>query len=394
MFYKDAGGVHMKSRKLVSILKARLAEDKPLIQVLLGPRQVGKTTAVKEVLGNGFYETADYPVPLNFSHIQLWWEKAKGSKDKLLAIDEVQKIPGWSEIIKKLWDGDPSLKVILTGSSSLLVEKGLKETLAGRYEIIRAEHWNYDEARDVFSQTVKSFVEFGCYPGSMRFLHELTRWGEYVRDSIIEPVLGRDLLQLHPVDNPALLRQVFGVAASLPAQIVSLQKIQGQLQTKGSLPTISSYLKLLADAYLVTGVEKYYASDFRARQSSPKLFVHDNALIRSLRRPIGQALSPVEWGHYFENAVGARFIESGWETYYWSERDKEVDLVVIGPKGEKWALEVKSQAIQASELSSLKHFCEKHPGFEPHLVSMVDQKIEGIKCLSAHEVLRLSRNPE
>lgn len=382
----------MKSRNLVNILKSRLAEDKPLIQVLLGPRQVGKTTAVKTIVGNGFYETADYPIPLNFSHIELWWEKAKESADKLLAIDEIQKIPGWSEIIKKLWDNDPSLRVILTGSSSLLVEKGLKETLAGRYEIIRAEHWNHDEAQDVFSQSVRSFVEFGCYPGSMRFLNDVSRWGDYVRDSIIEPVLGRDLLQLHPVDNPALLRQVFGVATTLPAQIVSLQKIQGQLQTKGSLPTISSYLKLLADAFLVTGVEKYYSSGFKAQQSSPKLFVHDNALIRSLRRPIEADLSPVEWGRYFENAVGARFIESGWETYYWSDRDKEVDLVVLGPQGQKWALEVKSQVVQASELKGLKHFCEKHPEFEPTLVSMVDQKIEGLRCLSARDVLRLSRN--
>lgn len=206
-------------RYLFKVLEKRVVEKSPLIQVVLGPRQIGKTTAVKQLVEKyqGFYETADFPVSLSFDEIDQWWSQAKLTEGKLLVLDEVQKILSWSEVVKRLWDKEEGLKVVLTGSSSLLMEKGLKETLAGRYEVIRAEHWNYGETQEIFEMTLAEYVEFGCYPGSNRFLKDTSRWGEYIRDSIIEPVIGPDLLQMHPVDNPALLRQIFGVAASLPA---------------------------------------------------------------------------------------------------------------------------------------------------------------------------------
>lgn len=369
-----------------------MAEKKPLIQVVVGPRQVGKTTALIAALcDRGFYATADYPTPQPFTVIEEWWNEAMKKPDRILAIDEVQKITGWSEIIKGLWDrSGRKLKVVLTGSSALLVEKGLKETLAGRFELIRAEHWNYREAKGVFDLSLKDFVESGCYPGAVPLLDDIGRWGEYIRDAIVEPALGRDLLQLHPVDQPALLRQVFGVAVFLPCQIVSLQKLQGQLQGKGTLPTLQHYLQLLADAFLITGVEKHSERSFRSKKSSPKLIVHDNGLIRAFQRPI-QRLSPEDFGHFFENAVGARFIESGWKTSYWKERDLEVDFIVLGPGGEKWAVEVKSTDTTKAELKGLMVFCERHPGFEPCLISFVGQEIDGIKSLPAEKILSLER---
>jgi hypothetical protein len=372
-----------------------MEEEHPLIQVVVGPRQVGKTTALQGALaGRGLYVSADYPTPTPVQRIGEWWARAAGHPDGILAIDEIQKVPGWSEEIKRLWDAEPgSLKVILTGSSSLLMERGLGESLTGRFELLRAEHWNLQEAREYFGQSPAEFVEFGCYPGAARFLDDLERWGAYVRDAIIEPTLGRDLVQLHPVENPALLRQVLGVALSLPAQVVSLQKIQGQLQDSGAIATISHYLNLLSQAFLVSDLQRFTPQPFRSRRSSPKLIVHDNALLRSFERPIGAPLPPDRFGRYLENSVGARLIESGWETYYWKDRHLEVDFVTLGPGGERWALEVKHRAPGAQELKGLLRFCESFGDFTPCVASFEETAIPGVRWIPVEDILRLSRYP-
>lgn len=382
-----------KERALVDTLRKRLNEKSPLIQVVIGPRQVGKTTALKAALEKrGVFENADSPTPLSHVVIEEWWARAAKSTHKILAIDEVQKIPGWTEVLKKLWDAQPKkLKVIVTGSSALLVEKGLKETLAGRFELIRAEHWNFEEAHRIFGMTDRDFVEFGAYPGAMPLIEDKERWSAYIRDSIVEPAIGRDLLQLHPVDNPALLRHVFGLAMGLPGEVISLQKLQGQLQTKGAIATIQNYLRLLSDSFLVSGVEKYSDSPLRVKKSSPKIIVHDNALMRAFMRPVGQKLNSEKFGRYFENSVGARFVEACWSTYYWKDRDVEVDFVVLGPNGEKWAVEVKTSKTTLDELKGLRSFCQHHPEFEPCLVSWIDQKVEGIRTLDRHEILSLKQ---
>ena len=382
-----------KIRGLAEVIRARIDEKRPLIQVVLGPRQVGKTTALQTALNQrGFYASADYPTPLPYTVLEEWWQKALTHPDKILAIDEIQKIPGWSEVLKKLWDrSDRILKVVVTGSSALLVEKGLKETLAGRFELIRAEHWNFAEARDIFGLSLESFIDFGCYPGSVSLMYNPERWSQYVRDSIVEPALGRDILQLHPVDRPALLRQIFGVAVSLPCQIVSLQKLQGQLQGKGALTTLQHYLRLLSDAYLVSSVEKYHTSPFRSKKSSPKLLIHDNGLIRAFRRPVSDTLTPEERGRYFENAVGARFLEAGWNIFYWKERELEVDFVVLSPEGKKMAVEVKTSETTLKELAGLLKFCQVHPDFEPCLLSLQGQHFQNITSLSWNEILSLHR---
>lgn len=378
-------------RSFYHTLRARLKEDKPLMQVVVGPRQVGKTTAIKQLFeSGGVYESADSPTPFEANIVIEWWQKALAHPSRCLAIDEVQKIRSWSEIIKKLWDQNPfALKVILTGSSALLIEKGLSETLAGRYELIRANHWSLAEAALAFSCTQKQYLEFGCYPGSMHLLHDITRWGTYIRDSIIEPAIGRDILSLHPVNNPSLLRQLFAVACGMPTAVISLQKLCGQLQDRGSIATIQHYLLLLSQGFLVTSVEKYSSNMLRAKKSSPKLIVHDNALLRAFERPIEASLTLDRMGYYFENNVGARFIEAGWDVWYWKERDLEVDFVVHGPKGEKYAIEVKSATTTLKELAGLKKFCKENPEFTPCLVSGVDQEIEGITALNAAWILSL-----
>lgn len=381
-----------KKRNLYRIIKKRISEKQPLVQVIIGPRQVGKTTALKQAIGsNALYLSADGPIPPSYRDIENWWKKTTTSKHKVLAIDEVQKIPDWSEIIKKLWDNDQSIKVILTGSSSILMEKGFTESLAGRYELIQAEHWNFFETRKIFGLSLYEYISFGCYPGSIRFLDNKIRWSDFIKNSIIEPVISKDLLQLSPVKSPALLRQLFLVACAYPAQIISLTKLLGELNEKGSVPTLKNYMKLLSDSFLVSTIEKYSTRKLRTKVSIPKIIVHDNSLIRSFEKPVGQKLSAKRFGRYFENSIAARFIEAGYETYYWKERSIEVDLVIIGPENQKWAIEVKSTKTNLKSLSGLFYFCKKFPEFTPKLISLENQKIDGIETIPILEVLELYR---
>ena len=381
-------------RDIQKTLTRRLQETAPLLQVLVGPRQVGKTTAIIGAMaGHGVYQSADSPVPLRSSVLEQWWQQALDHPDRILAVDEIQKIPDWADALKKLWDTRPGLKAVVSGSAALLVEKGLHESLAGRFELIRAEHWGLDEAAAAFGTTLEQFVEFGAYPGAARFLNDVERWASYVRESIVEPILGRDLLQLHPVDRPAVLRQVFGVAISLPAQLVSLQKIQGELQNaKGTLPTISNYLRLLGDAFIVSAIRKYSPHQHHSRSSIPKLIVHDNALLRAFERPVTGRLAGSRLGCYFENAIGSRFVEAGWETWYWKDRDLEVDYVVLGPSGENWAIEAKSGEVGERDLRGLFAFCRKYPTFEPCVVRQHQGKpLHGVRELDVRQLLSLHR---
>ena len=383
----------MKNRALVETLSGRLAEKSPLIQVLIGPRQVGKTTALKEVLKEkGLYKTADYPTPLSSEILIDWWKEAEATQSRILAVDEIQKIVNWSDTVKYLWDRSENVKLILTGSSSLQVEKGLTETLAGRFELLRAEHWNLAEAKEILNMDAEQFIEFGCYPGGVSFLKDISRWASFIRDSIVEPAIGRDLMQIHPIENPALLRQIFGVAVSQPAQLVSLQKLQGSLQEKGTVPTIGNYLRLLSEAFLVTGIQKYSSAQIRVRKSIPKLIVHDNALCRAFEKPVREAISGERFGRYFENSIGARFIEAGWDTYYWKHRNLEVDFVVHGPENQKWAIEVKTGKTRKSELKGLLEFCKLNTDFSPCLISLSNQRIDGIETIAYDQILSLSRN--
>lgn len=357
-------------RPQVEELVDRLAEPRRFLQVVSGPRQVGKTTAARQAAreaaqrsGRPFrYASADQPTLRATSWIDQQWEAARvlaarpapSSPDHagaLLVLDEVQKVEGWSEAVKRLWDEDTRsglpLRVLILGSAPLLVGRGLTESLAGRFEIVRFPHWSYPEMREAFGFSLDEFLCFGGYPGAAVLRRRPERWAAYLRDAIVEPVLSRDVLLLTRVDKPALLRRLLRLGCEFSGQIVSYTEMLGQLQDAGNTTTLAHYLDLLSGAGLLTGLQKYAGNALRRRGSSPKLQVLNTALMTApaATTPRRLAADPEFRGRLVESAVGAHLVAAAatgaLEVFYWRERGREVDFVVR--RGDSLtAIEVKS----------------------------------------------------
>ncbi len=345
-------------RGIFDLLASRLRESPSRLQVVSGPRQVGKTTVVRQVLeaseAPSHYASADDPALRDAAWLEAQWEEGRrlaGDAGRaILAIDEIQKVNGWAETVKRLWDEDRKvelpLQVVLLGSAALLVQHGLSESLTGRFELIRAPHWSFAEMRDAFGFDLDRFVYFGGYPGAAEFVDDEQRWAAYVLDSVVETTISRDLLLLTRIDKPALLRSLFRLVCDYSSQIVSYQKLTGQLQDAGNTTTIAHYLDLLAAAGLAVGLEKYARGKVRQRRSTPKLLALNTALVSAISgRTFEESRSdPAHWGRLIETTVGAHLWatrDPRAEVLYWRDRGKEVDFVV--QRGERLtAIEVKS----------------------------------------------------
>jgi len=345
-------------RAVVTEILHRLSGPPELIQIVVGPRQVGKTTAARQVAGRWAgpvrYAAADMLAGVGAGWIETQWHMARRAAVNgpvLLVLDEVQKVAGWSEIVKALWDEDRAtgnaVKVLLLGSSALLLARGTSESLAGRFFLHRCLHWSFPECREAFGWGLDDWLFFGGYPGAAPLIGEVEAWRAYVNDSLIETVLARDVLAMHSVAKPALLRQLFLLAARYPAHILSYNKMLGQLQDAGNTTTLAHYLRLLETAFLASGLERFSPAKPRRRGSSPKLVLWNNALVTALSlRDFEQSRSdPVWWRRLVENAVGAHLLNHlqgvSYDVAYWRERSNEVDFVVLSA-GQPWAIEVKS----------------------------------------------------
>jgi uncharacterized protein len=349
-------------RSLFSILRKRMGEPRRFLQVLAGPRQAGKTTLARQLAEElaipSHYATADEPTLQDRAWVNQQWDIARaltrnreGNHLALLIIDEVQKVQGWSETVKRLWDEDTAtgvpLLVLLSGSSPLLMQRGLTESLAGRFEIIPVPHWSYAEMREAFGWSFDQYVYFGGYPGAAPLIAEEQRWRQYVVDSLIETTVSRDILLMTRVDKPALLRRLFLLACEYSGQVLSYQKMLGQLQEAGNTITLAHYLDLLKGAGLVAGLAKYSGQKVRQRGSSPKLQVLNTALMSALAHTSYAHIytDRNRWGRLVESAVGAHLLNSaigtGIEVHYWLDRSREVDFVLVAGDAVV-AIEVKS----------------------------------------------------
>jgi len=368
------------------VLVDRLREPAPgRIQLLTGPRQVGKTTLLLDLAAQfgdrAVYAAGDEPDAALPGFWERRWAEAEARAKQgtaVLLLDEVHHLSDWAGRLKGEWDRARrrhiNIHVVATGSSALRVATGSRESLAGRFERLTLSHWPAIALADAFHlsprEAAHDLVRFGSYPGAVEFQRDFARWRAYVRDAIIGPAIGRDVLALGVVRRPALLRQVFAIAAALPAQIVSLQKMLGQLQDSGALETVAHYLALLQDAYLIAPIEKHSPQIHRRRASPPKLVVLNNALL-SASHPNGApdpAREPERFGVWVENACLAFAINQGQQVLYWREQPLETDAVCDGSWG-KLAVEVKTGRFDVQALRGLLEFCRRNPAFKPLVIT-------------------------
>ena len=379
-------GHHWRS-PYADILTDRLSEPRRFIQMVSGPRQVGKTTMALQsaelCAPPNHYATADDPSFRGQSWIEQQWNVGRDlarndpERGATLILDEIQKVEGWSEVGKRLWDEDTfsgcPLRVVLLGSTPLLAQKGLTESLAGRFEMLRVPHWSFGEMRDAFGWDLESYILFGGYPGTVGLSDDPQRLMDYVRDAIVEPTVSRDILSLTDVRRPALLRRLFELSCVYCANVLSYNKMLGQLQDAGNSTTLAHYLELLADAGMVRGLQKYNRSG-RRRASSPKLQPLNTGLVTATVRYnlVSWLQEPSLWGTLVECAVGAHLANWAFSTnqgniHYWRSRDSEVDFVV---STKEWllAIEVKSGPTRPRHSRGLQRFRGEHPDAVPLLV--------------------------
>ena len=358
----------------------RINEPRSKIQVITGPRQVGKTTLIGQVLEECDipYESFNSDDVVNSSGdwISQIWEaqrlkmQANGEAKRLLVIDEVQKVANWSEVVKAEWDRDTrekrELVVFLLGSSRMLIKKGLTESLAGRFELIRLSHWSYKEMHDCFGWDISQYIYFGGYPGAAQLVSNEPRWRAYVKDSLIEPAISRDILMDTKVTKPQLLRQLFELGCGYSGELLSLTKVAAQLQDAGNVTTLAGYLHHLDECGLLCGLQKYAEDNARKYNSIPKFQVYNNALRNAYAEEnYAEAISdPKAWGRYAESAVGAYIVSQAaihdYSVYYWREKNEEVDFVLLR-RHKKIAIEVKSG--RRTRNKGLSIFKQK---FSPH----------------------------
>lgn len=342
-------------------LLARINEPRSKMQVIVGPRQVGKSTLISQVLEEYALPfdsySADDVIGTSADWLTQIWESqrmkmdVRGETKRLLVIDEIQKIKNWSETVKAEWDRDTrekrALTVVLLGSSRMLIEKGLTESLAGRFELIRLSHWTYPEMRDCFGWSLRQYVYFGGYPGAAQYINNEPRWRNYIKDSLIEPSITKDVLMDTKIMKPQLLRQLFEIGSSYSGELLSLTKVAAQLQDAGNVTTLAGYLHLLDECGLLCGLQKFAEDDARKYNSVPKFQVHNNA-IRNVYTDDGfQEVieDPKLWGRYVESAIGAHLVSQApiydYKVYYWRDKKDEVDFV-LARRNKKIAIEIKS----------------------------------------------------
>ena len=378
-------------RAIVSTIVKRIKEPRSFIQIVVGPRQTGKTTAVVQALEHIslphiFAEATKGESGRDWLCAQ--WSQARNvfaatREPVILVIDEIQFVSRWQAIVKTLWDEDTrqgtEVRAVLTGSSATLIHDGLNESLMGRFELIHSTHWSYAECREAFGYTLDEYLYFGGYPGAAQLRFDESRWLKYVRAAIVEPSIANDVLQIADVRRPELMRRLFEVGASYSGQEISYRKLLGQLDDRGNTATVAHYLGLLSQAGLMSGLSKYDPKMLREKASSPRIMVHDTALMVAAhgRRRSRLLVEPDLRGRLVESAIGASLInratEEGFAVHWWREGGDEVDFVIADQEAVT-AIEVKSGRVKPTK--GMSRFIAENPHARMLTVGSADCSVE------------------
>lgn len=383
-----------------------MREKRRFIQVIMGPRQIGKSTLMKQVVNALDIPFVFYPadaVPATqLSWISDCWNAARakmrveGLGELILVIDEIQKITGWSEVVKKEWDADTfydvNLKVILLGSSRVMLDKGLADSLEGRFERIILSHWSFAEMRDAFGFTLDQFIYYGAYPGAAELIGDEDRWRDYITGSIVDATINKDILVNEKIAKPALLRQTFELSAAYSGMELSYNKMIGKLQDAGNTTTLAGYLNLLSQAGLVCALNKYAVDLARKKNSVPKHQVYNNALKNIYcEKPFADAVQDrAIWGRLFESAIGAHIMSyayaGDYKVYYWRTKPGcEVDYV-LEKKGRVITIEVKSNCDPGN--NGLSEFKVQYKPFLALVVGDGGMKAEDFLSINPADLFR------
>ncbi len=375
----------MYKRKQFYELENRMKENRSFIQVISGARQVGKSTLIKQFLQETSIPyisiSADNVSHDNSEWISLHWEAARqriklyNHSEFLLVIDEIHKIDNWSEVVKKEWDydtfNDINIKIIILGSSRLLLKDGLSESLMGRYELIRMPHWSYKEMKEAFGFNLSQYIFYGGYPGSAKLIKNENRWRKYIKDSIIRPAIEKDIITTKYIYKPVLMKQLFELGCTYSGEEISLTKILGQLQDAGNVTTLATYLTTLNESHLLCGLQKYANDNARKYNSIPKMMVYNTALLSVLSGMKYETTfcDSRLWGRWVESSIGTYLLNNAeeleYKLFYWRERNDEVDFI-IEHNSKCIAIEVKSG--RRTTNNGIKIFKEK---FKPHKTFIV-----------------------
>lgn len=360
----------------MNALTKRLKEKEPLIQIIMGPRQVGKTTGVLQAMQNfkashSYFSMEDSLTSNNQQILENWQKLLIHDKLKILVIDEIQKVDNWAETIKALWDKSKlqkkPIKLVLLGSSSLDLQKGASESLAGRFELIPVYHWSYIESKSLVEKLdLEKYLQYGGYPASYQFLRDPKRLNSYLKNSIVDRVIDKDILYFASVKNPSLFRQAFEILCSYPSQEISYRKLLGQLQDKGNVDLIKYYISLFEGAFLFRTIFKFGSQEFKVKSSSPKII----PMAPCLYQLFSHAQDKVTF--VFESTVGAICAQLTDKLYYWRQDNNEVDFVLV-IDGFIYAIEVKSG--RKKSLKGLNKFCELYPKAIPVIITKDNYEI-------------------
>lgn len=377
-------------RSIVQTITERIAEPRRYMQVIVGPRQTGKTTATRQALDSldipSRFARASQDIPASQDWLRREWNEARRLAQRasaVLVIDEIQMVTQWSAVVKALWDEDTDngldLAVVLTGSSSLLLQRGLREALTGRFEVIPCLQWDYAECREAFGFTLDDYLYFGGYPGAAPLKSDKGRWLDYLQNSIIAPSVFKDVIALDRVTKPALMEALFTLGSAYSGQEISYRKLLGQLDDAGNATTIAHYLSLLSDAGLLSGLQKYTEKLLKTRASSPRLIAHDTSLMVASYGRYREFLltDPDRRGHLVESAVGAHLLKRAFKEHFdvcwWREGAKEVDFVIQDGLA-RTAIEVKSGKIKG--IGGLDAFTKLYPDTRTLVVGSSEAPLE------------------